>query len=836
MEGTLLRPRRYRTHDQTRIVAACFWLALAIAVRVLGRTTWELSVSDLSELLGRMPVPVLDAVRATFAGIAGIAVLVLLVGVLVRRQWVGAMSAALAAALAAGVAAVCVVAGLVVVDETAARTAVGIALDPRLVAAAAGALTVARPWLPRRWRWACPTLLVLYVPVLLIAGGTELASLLVTLAIGNLVGAVVLLAVRSPSCLLPMGAVLEELASRGLEVERVRLDPPARGPFVAHVELARDEWSGTGTAHRLRLEVLSDDDRTADALARLRRLLTLRRPGDAAPFPSLRRAVEHEALVSLAAERAGVVTPGRMLVGQPTAAWMMLGTTEPVGTPLTTLFPDTTARRRRRKTSDAAPGAGAPTLALPADAAPADAAPAGDGAGAVAVPVPDAEELLGQLWEDLATLRRARVAHRAVRPAALAVRDDGRLVLTDFRSGQIAAPDVQLDLDLAQGLYTAALVAGAEAAVRTAVARLGPDLVVRGARGLGPVVVPREARGPRHARDALIEDVRLEVERQCDVQAVQTYQLSRFSRRQLVQLVLLVGLTYVALPLVGQLPRTVDAVRTADPVWAVLALVIAALGPVAAALSLRSCTTAQLPAGRTVAVQVATSFVGTSTPASVGSLALNARYLTQTGGLPIAAASGVIALQSVVQVVTHVGLLAILAVIAGKTLDLSHLVPGKSVVLLVIALLLAVVGVVLSVPRLRRTVLTQARLRLREVVSELGSLARRPGRLALAVVGSCGVTLASAAALWACLLAFGGGSEFVAAAFVTMVGATLATAAPTPGGVGAVEAALIGGLAAFGVPSEVAVPTAFFYRLLTCWLPVFAGWFVLRWLQRRRYV
>ncbi|MFC8731355.1 flippase-like domain-containing protein [Luteimicrobium sp. NPDC057192] len=815
MEGTLLRPRRYRTHDQTRIVAACFWLAVAIAVRMLGRTTWELSVSDLSELLGRMPVPVLDAVRATFAGIAGIAVLVLLVGVLVRRQWLGALSAALAAVLAAGVAAVCVVAGLVVVDETAARTAVGIVLDPRLVAAAAGALSVARPWLPRRWRWACPTLLVLYVPVLLIAGGTELASLLVTLAIGNLVGAVVLLAVRSPSCLLPLEAVLAELASRGLEVERVRLDPPARGPFVAHLELARDDWSGTGTAHRLRLEVLSDDDRTADALARLRRLLTLRRPGDAAPFPSLRRAVEHEALVSLAAERAGVVTPGRMLVGQPTSAWMMLGTTEPVGTPLTTLFPDTTARRRHRK-----------TVAAPAAEAP---------AGAV-VTAPDAEELLDQLWDDLATLRRARVAHRAVRPAALAVRDDGRLVLSDFRSGQIAAPDVQLDLDLAQGLYTAALVAGAEAAVRTAVARLGPDLVVRGARGLGPVVVPREARGPRHARDALIEDVRLEVERQCDVQAVQTYQLSRFSRRQLVQLVLLVGLTYVALPLIGQLPRTVDAVRTADPVWAVLALVIAALGPVAAALSLRSCTTAQLPGGRTVAVQVATSFVGTSTPASVGSLALNARYLTQTGGLPIAAASGVIALQSVVQVVTHVGLLAILAVIAGKTLDLSHLVPGKSLVLLVIALLLAAVGVVLSVPRLRRTVLTQARLRLREVVAELGSLARRPARLALAVVGSCGVTLASAAALWACLLAFGGGSEFVAAAFVTMVGATLATAAPTPGGVGAVEAALIGGLAAFGVPSEVAVPTAFFYRFLTCWLPVLTGWFVLRWLQRRRYV
>jgi len=65
---------------------------------------------------------------------------------------------------------------------------------------------------------------------------------------------------------------------------------------------------------------------------------------------------------------------------------------------------------------------------------------------------------------------------------------------------------------------------------------------------------------------------------------------------------------------------------------------------------------------------------------------------------------------------------------------------------------------------------------------------------------------------------------------VTMVGGTLASAAPTPGGVGAVEAALIGGLAAFGLPAGVAVPSVLLYRVLTCWLPVFIGWPTMRWL------
>jgi uncharacterized membrane protein YbhN (UPF0104 family) len=48
-----------------------------------------------------------------------------------------------------------------------------------------------------------------------------------------------------------------------------------------------------------------------------------------------------------------------------------------------------------------------------------------------------------------------------------------------------------------------------------------------------------------------------------------------------------------------------------------------------------------------------------------------------------------------------------------------------------------------------------------------------------------------------------------------------------------VEAALIGGLAAFGVPTAVAVPAVLLYRVLTVWIPVFVGWPIMRWLTAR---
>jgi glycosyltransferase 2 family protein len=108
--------------------------------------------------------------------------------------------------------------------------------------------------------------------------------------------------------------------------------------------------------------------------------------------------------------------------------------------------------------------------------------------------------------------------------------------------------------------------------------------------------------------------------------------------------------------------------------------------------------------------------------------------------------------------------------------------------------------------------------------------------MALIVLGCTGTTLGAALALWTSVEAFGGDATFVTVTVVTMVGGTLASAAPTPGGVGAVEAALIGGLAAFGLPAAVSVPSVLLYRVLTCWLPVFIGWPVMQWLTRNDMV
>jgi uncharacterized protein (TIRG00374 family) len=214
---------------------------------------------------------------------------------------------------------------------------------------------------------------------------------------------------------------------------------------------------------------------------------------------------------------------------------------------------------------------------------------------------------------------------------------------------------------------------------------------------------------------------------------------------------------------------------------------------------------------------------------------LSTRFL-QKAGVGTLRATAAVALQQSVQVIVHVVLLIIFSTAAGAGTDLSHFVPSATVLYLIAGAALGIVGTFLFIPNFRRWLATAVRPKLAEVSRDLVELAREPKRLVLIVLGCAGTTLGAALALWASIEAFGGHVTFVTVTVVTMVGGTLASAAPTPGGVGAVEAALIGGLAAFGVPAAVGVPSVLLYRVLTCWLPVFVGWPVMHWLTRNEMI
>jgi uncharacterized protein (TIRG00374 family) len=439
-----------------------------------------------------------------------------------------------------------------------------------------------------------------------------------------------------------------------------------------------------------------------------------------------------------------------------------------------------------------------------------------------------------RIWEALGALHDCQISHGDLSVREITV-DDGAVLFGGFGSAEYGAADPQLQSDLAQLLVTTSALYDAESAVGAAIDAFGKDAVLTASRRLTKAGVPARIRDKVDGAGAALSSARAEVKRQTGADQIKTATITRFTRGQVVQLVLLGALVYVAYPFISTAPTFFSGLKTANWWWALLGLTVSALTYVGAAAALWASTDGTVSFWKLSIAQVANTFAATTTPAGVGGLALSTRFL-QKNGLSTMRATAAVALQQTMQVIVHVVLLIFFSTVAGVSADLSHFVPKAAVLYLIAGVALGIVGTFLFVPKLRKWLATDVRPRLKEVTGDLVDLAREPRRLGLIVLGCAGTTLGAALALWASVEAFGGGATFVTCTVVTMVGGTLASAAPTPGGVGAVEAALIGGLAAFGVPGAITVPSVLLYRVLTCWIPVFVGWPVMRWLTENDMV
>ena len=214
---------------------------------------------------------------------------------------------------------------------------------------------------------------------------------------------------------------------------------------------------------------------------------------------------------------------------------------------------------------------------------------------------------------------------------------------------------------------------------------------------------------------------------------------------------------------------------------------------VAAGVGMMGGVTEDLPFVPTCEVALASSFVNRVTPANVGGMALNVRYMQKAGIPPAEAVTGV-GLNVVAGGIVHVGLLAVFLAWAGRGDAGGFSIPASSTLLVGIVVVLAIVGFVLATRWGRELARAHVLPPVRQSLPSIVSLARSPSRLAALFGGSIGVTLAYIAALACAVNAFDGGLSLAEVGAVYLGASLLAAAAPTPGGLGAMEAALVAGL------------------------------------------
>jgi uncharacterized membrane protein YbhN (UPF0104 family) len=400
---------------------------------------------------------------------------------------------------------------------------------------------------------------------------------------------------------------------------------------------------------------------------------------------------------------------------------------------------------------------------------------------------------------------------------------DGRPWLLDFGFAEAAASRQWLARDVAELLASLAVLVGADRAVGSAVGSLGAEAVAEALPLIQPSALAAATRADLKARSGLLAEVRQRAAAAAGVEPPRLEPLIRVRPSTLLLVVAGGFAVYLLLPQVGELHQTLRALKEARWDWLAAGLVLAAASYPAAAVAQLGAVDPPLALRHTTLVQVASSFVNRLTPASLGGIGLNVRYL-QRIGLERSAAVAAVAVDTAAGVLVHLaGLLVAVALVGHAGVGTAHIPEGWPV-LVAVAAVLAAGGLLLWSPLGRRRLVVPA-LR---AGRELAGVLRRPGKAAQLLGGSVGVTLAYALTLACCLAAFGAQLPLVSTVAVYLVGAAVASASPTPGGLGALEAALVAGLTAVGAQTGPAVAAVLAFRLLTYWLPVLPGWLAFR--------
>lgn len=650
-----------------------------------------------------------------------------------------------------------------------------------MIAQTAAVFVAFGPFVSRRWRITGAITIALLAVTRVMVSVHLPTEVLVAIPLGATAGTAVLLAFGRPDARPTTSAVRRALVDTGLHVAEVtpaKVDARGSTPYFALLD----------GGSRLFVKVLGEEERAADLLFRLYRFLRLKDVGDDRPFSSLRRAVEHEAFVSLAARDVGVRTPRMRGVVSVGTDSMLLAYDLVAGTSID------------RSTADEI-----------------------------------TDELMRSVWEQIAVLRRHRIAHRDLRRANVFLASDGEPWIIDFGFAELAVDESLLDADVAQMLASFAVVTGPERSVAAAVDVLGRDAVAAALPRLQLRALSGATQTALKSQKGLLEGVRDEVMRRCDTGEIPLADLERVNRKTLFMLAVLTGALYFLLPQFADLPGIVDQIRDAEWQWAPLVVGMSVITYVGATASLAGAIPQRLPTGPLFTAQVGSSFASKLAPAGLGGMALNVRFLQRQGVDRAVAVSGV-GLNSIAGLVGHVTLVVVFVVWAGRSAFGSFELPDPKWFVIGLAAAGALVVIGLVIPVTRRLVLGRLVPILRRSVDGVTSVLRQPTKVVALIGGSVVVTMSYLLALYFATQAFGGGLPLATVGAIFLVGSAVAQAAPTPGGLGAVEAAMIGGLVAAGMDNSIAIPAVFMYRLATFWLPVLPGWLCFTWLERHEYL
>ena len=618
---------------------------------------------------------------------------------------------------------------------------------------------------------------VLFAAIGAIAMGFgSLAAVVGGFGVGLGVAALVHLAWGSPAGAPSRFRVRSELLRLGLEVGEFTEIPEGRGVL----RLGCTAIDG----RQLDVKVYGRDAADTQLLARAWRFLWYRHGGGSLSVTRSQQ-VEHEALLLLLAERAGVTTADLVATGATASGDQLLVVTPPF-------------------------------------------------AGQV---VPLGEEHLESMWSQIDALGAAHIAHGRIDAEHVLAGPDGTTAIVDWASAGVEVTDNRLQSDAAASLSLTATVVGVDRAVELARRHAGDPRLVPAMAYLQAVSFTPALRKRVKETTVDLDALRAAVAAASGTPVPELEKLERVKWTSLVMTAVTLAAVWFVIGQIADIGWSTiqESFRGATWGWILLALVVGQLPRFSDAITVLGACNQPLPYGPTVALEMSISFINLAVPSTAARVALEVRYF-QKQGVATAQALTFGALSSVSLFITQLAILIVTVGFGLTSLDFSldtGSMAGTAEKLLALSAIAVVAGllVVAVVRRLRQWVvhlLTQAL----DALHGIGSIRRWGPLFGGSLLGQILFPLA----LGLCVEAFGYHVSLVNLMAINVMVSFFAGMMPVPGGIGVTEAALTAGLVAAGVPETAALSAVLIYRMITYYLPPVWGWFTLRWLRQHEYL
>jgi len=446
------------------------------------------------------------------------------------------------------------------------------------------------------------------------------------------------------------------------------------------------------------------------------------------------------------------------------------------------------------------------------------------------------DDFFRSAWSMLDALHANGMAHGQVDAYRLAIMPDGTAALLDFAGARVAAPDSFQSADRAQLLVTSALTVGSERAVAVAAASIGNEGLASVLPFLQAPALTRTTRKTLRERKFDLDELRDLAAKAAGVEVPKLEHLKRVTLGSIITVVVVVFLAYAILSAISGvgLDNLLDELKSASGPWLWIALVLAPSVLLAEALACMGATERPVRFGPLVALESAIQFIQLAVPSSAARIAVNVRFF-QRAGATTTGALAVGLIDSFSGFLVQITLLLVVSLTGLGSLNLKTNGSGGSFdwTLVVIAAVIVVIGVVVAlfIPKVR------AMLKARMADSKVAlRVFRMPSKVSLLFFGNLIAQLINALVLGLCLRAFGQHVPFADLILVYTGVALFAGFMPVPGGIGVAEAAYTACLVALGVPQTAALATALTMRLVTYYLPPIWGAFAMKWLRSHQYI